>query len=61
LQAIFFIEDPNWPVPEIVEDFLLCQMYGCTPSELDRQDSYRVSQHWFIHNQIKKIQAFKKG
>lgn len=62
IRAIFEVGDVTWPVPEEIDDYLLCtELYHCLPDELDRQDARRVSIHVFIHAEIKKIRARKEG
>lgn len=62
IKAIFEVGDVTWPVPDEIDDYLLCtELYHCLPDELDRQNSRRVSIHAFIHKEIKAIRAKKEG
>lgn len=51
----------DWPIPEEINDYLLCQLFHCLPDELDRQDSIRISKHAFIDAEVQKIRAKKEG
>lgn len=55
--AIFAYKNTNWELPEEVEEYLLCQMFHCTPDVLDTLDYARVKRHWFVHNKIKEAES----
>lgn len=43
------------PPDELIE-LLQCQMYGCTPNELDEQDPRTVGIHFVLWNEYNRLQ-----
>lgn len=43
------------PPPEEWIELKKCQMYGCTPDELDKLDARTVELHWVLHNEEQRI------
>lgn len=43
------------PPPDEWIELKKCQMYSCTPNELDELDTRTVELHWVLHNEEQRI------
>lgn len=44
------------PLPDEYIEFLQCQMYGCTPTQLAQIPADTLEAHWFLYNEVRAIE-----
>jgi hypothetical protein len=49
---------PDWAADDYA-DMTLCDMYHCTPSQLDGEDRHRMMRHLAIKGAIRKYQEYE--
>lgn len=55
------LDEKEHPPPPELAEIWLCQMYSCTPSELDEQDAERINGHVIALNEYRKQKEMERN